>query len=211
MQIECRHVSLRLGDKQVFADLNLTLPAGGKWSLRGPSGSGKSTLLRMILGFVQPDAGSMWIDGQALYRDTVWSLRRRMAYVAQDVQIGTGTVEQVIRDIFGYRANRHLTYRETEVLDHFQRFDLTAAHLRQPVRQLSGGERQRLALIITLLLDRELYLLDEVTSAMDAELRQRVMEYLGSLEDKTMLVVSHDPGWEQHGFRECRINQTQAS
>ncbi len=209
MQIEFRHVSLRLGANQVFSDLDLTVPAGEKWLLRGPSGSGKSTLLRMIPGFVQPDAGSLWIDGQELNRDNVWSLRHRMAYVAQDVQIGTGTVEQLIRDILGYRANRHLTYRETEVLDHFRRFDLTAAHLRQPIRHLSGGERQRLAIIIALLLDRELYLLDEVTSAMDADLRGKVIQYLGSLENKTMLVVSHDPGWEQEGFRVWPINQMQ--
>lgn len=211
MQIDFRQISLRLGGKQVFSDLNLTVPEGDKWLLRGPSGSGKSTLLRMILGFVQPDAGSLWIDGQELNRDTVWSLRRRMAYVSQDVQIGTGTVEKVIREVLGYRANRHLTYREKDVLDHFQRFDLTAAHLRQPVRQLSGGERQRLALIIALLLDRELCLFDEVTSAMDADLRGKVIQYLGSQGDKTILVVSHDPGWEKRGFREWQIKQTQGS
>lgn len=211
MQIEFRNVSLRLGDKPVFTDLNLTLPKGKRRLLRGPSGSGKSTVLRMILGFVRPDAGSLLIDGERLTRDNVWSLRRRMAYVSQDVQIGTGTVEQMIRDILGYRANRHLTYREPDVLDYFQRFDLGAAHLRQPVRQLSGGERQRLALIIALLLDRELYLLDEVTSAVDAKLRERVIQYLGDLEGKTMLVVSHDPGWERHGFRAWHINQAQGS
>jgi len=211
MQIDFQNVSLSLGQKQVFSELNLSIDKGEKWLLQGPSGSGKTCQLRMILGFVQPDAGNVYLDGEVLTCNNVWSLRRRMAYVSQDVQIGTGTVEQVIRDILDYRANRHLTFREKEVLTFFERFDLGEAHLRQSVRQLSGGERQRLALIIALLLDRDLYLLDEVTSAIDADLREAVIQYLGKLDSKTMLVVSHDPGWTAVGFGEWHINQEQGS
>lgn len=197
MQLELKNLSLRLGDKQIFRDFELEVAEGEKLLLRGPSGSGKSTLLRLILGFEQPDAGEVRLDGEALSRENVWALRRRMAYVPQELNIGRGQVEDFMQDLFSYRANRHLTYDEARVLDYFERFDLEPAKLRQDFSDLSGGEKQRVALITALLLERELYLLDEPTSALDKALREKVIEYLAGLEGKTMLVVAHGEGVER--------------
>lgn len=205
MQLELQNLSLRLGGKPIFQDFNLKVAEGDKILIKGPSGTGKSTLLRLILGFVRPDQGEVRIDGEVLGQANVWSLRRRMAFVSQDLNIGSGKVKDFIRDIYGYRANQHLEYDEKQILAQFEQFDLEPDKLYQNIGKLSGGEKQRIALIVALLLDRELYLLDEVTSAIDEALRDKVIEHLAGLEDKTMIVVSHDRGWDAYNFREVRM------
>lgn len=205
MQLQLHHLSLRLGGKPIFQDFNLEVEEGEKILVKGPSGSGKSTLLRLILGFVRPDEGEVRFDGEPLSRENVWSFRQRMAFVSQELNIGSGKVEDFIRDIYGYRANRHLEYEEEKVLAKFETFDLEPDKLRQNIGKLSGGEKQRVALIVALLLDRELYLLDEVTSAIDEALRDKVIEHLAGMEEKTMVVVSHDRGWHTYGFREIEL------
>jgi putative ABC transport system ATP-binding protein len=207
MQLKIHKLSLQLDGKVLFQNFNLEIAEGEKVLLKGPSGSGKSTLLRLILGFVQADTGDIHIDGQLLDQKSVWSLRQRMAFVPQELTIGSGTVKDFIQDVFDYRANRHLKYREEQILDLFKQFELEANQLEQDISQLSGGEKQRLGLIVALLLDRELYLLDEVTSAIDEALREKIIRYLARLEGKTMVIVSHDRDWQEYGFREIDIKK----
>lgn len=205
MEILLDNLSLRLGDKQIFRDFNLQVGDAEKILLKGPSGSGKSTLLRILLGFVRPDQGTVRIDGAVLSRKNVWTLRKRMAFVSQDLNIGSGKAVDFIKDIFSYQANRRLTYDESQVLSFFDRFRLEGDKLHQDISKLSGGEKQRLALIVALLLDRELYLLDEVTSSIDEALRETVIEYLAGMKNKTMIIVSHGYGWESFHFREVAV------
>ena len=108
--------------------------------------------------------------------------------------------------MLSYRANQHIPYEEERILDHFDRFRLERDKLSQQIGALSGGEKQRVALIVSLLLDREVYLLDEVTSSIDEALRATVIEHLQGMEGKTMVVVSHERGWE--GFREVDLKST---
>lgn len=204
--VQLQDIALSLGNKQLFTGFNLRAEPGEKLLVRGPSGSGKTTLLRMILGFVRPDAGRILIDEEEMKEDNVWTLRRRMAYVSQGLQIGSGRVDHFIREILAYRRNRHLSYDEEQVLSYFERFRLERDKLQQSLSALSGGERQRIALIVALLLDRELYLLDEVTSGLDDALREIVIDHLSSLTDKTVIVVSHDQDWQTEAFRSVRLD-----
>ncbi len=202
MQLQINNLSLRFGEKRLFHQFHLEVTKGEKVLIKGPSGSGKSTLFRVILGFQRPDEGEVYIDGELLNSENVWSFRRRLAFVPQELNIGSGKVKDFIRDIFSYRANRHLEYDENKILTQFRLFDLAPDKLNQPIGKLSGGEKQRVALIVALLLDRELYLLDEVTSGIDEALRDKVIAHLASLEGTTMMVVSHDRGWKKYDFRE---------
>lgn len=207
MQLKLQNISLSLSSKAIFQHFNLKIAEGEKLLVRGPSGSGKSSLLRLVLGFLPPDEGSIYIDGNLLGSTNVWALRRRMAFVPQGLNIGSGKVEAFIRDIYGYRANQHLEYDEEAVIARFEQFDLEAEKLYQDIGKLSGGEKQRVALIVALLLDRELYLLDEVTSAIDEALRDKVIAHLAGMKGKTMIVVSHDQGWEKYDFRKIELDK----
>jgi putative ABC transport system ATP-binding protein len=205
MQLELQNITLRLGEKLIFKNFHLKIAAGEKMLITGASGRGKSSLLRMILGFIRPDEGEVVIDGKPLNRQTIWSLRRRMAFVAQEIDLGAGSVKDFFLETYAYRANRHLTYDQEQTLALFQRFDLEPDKLDQAINKLSGGEKQRVAIILALLLNRELYLLDEITSAMNEELSEKVIDYLANLEGKTMIVVSHRKDWKNYGFREIHL------
>jgi putative ABC transport system ATP-binding protein len=206
MQLQLRNISLRLGDKVIFQNFNLDLREGEKLLIKGSSGRGKSSLLRIILGFVHPDEGEVLVDGVPLSRENIWAVRRRMGFVSQELTFSSGKVRDLFRDVYGYRANRHLKMNEAEILARFKLFDLESDKLDQNIEKLSGGEKQRVALILALLLDRELYLLDEVTSAMNEDLGEKVIRHLARLEGKTMIVVSHAGGWEKQGFRELVLD-----
>ncbi len=205
MQLEFKNISLQLGGKQLFKEFNLKVKSGEKILLKGPSGSGKSSLMRLALGFVQPGEGEVRIDGEKLDSQNVWSFRQRIAFVPQNQTIGSGTVKDFICDILEYRANRHLKYTEEQMLTCFKQFDLEANKLHQDISKLSGGEKQRVVLVLALLLDRELYLLDEVTSAIDEALRHKVINHLAGLPEKTMIVISHDHDWEAYDFKKIQL------
>lgn len=185
------HLSVFLNDTPLFEDLALGIRKGEKLTLTGPSGSGKSTLLRCILGFV-PFTGTIRINGISLDARSVWHLRRNIAYVAQEPDLGDGLVEEVFRIPLTYRANRTLSWNPGEVDALFEAFLLSPGLRAKELSTLSGGERQRIALIAALLLRRPILLLDEAGSALDSAAKQRVREYLVSRTDLTILSVSHD-------------------
>jgi putative ABC transport system ATP-binding protein len=97
---------------------------------------------------------------------------------------------------FFYRANRDKL--DSEKLRVFMReLGLEDDILDKNFQELSGGEKQRIGILIALLLNRDIYLLDEVTSALDVNLKKTVADYFLAREDWTLLVISHDLEWER--------------
>ncbi len=203
--IELRNIFLRYNAQYLFRDLSVVLPAGGNLLIRGDSGSGKTTILRLILGLLQPEQGSVVVDGSILDKDNVWMLRGMMAYVSQDMSLGQGRVEAFIKEVFGFRRNRKLCYDRSEATGLLQHFGLGEAMLGSRLEDLSGGELQRVATITALLLKRPIYLLDEITSALDRRMKEKVAEYFMQLEDTTLVVVSHDSVWHQQDFQTLEL------
>ncbi|MFO7997969.1 MAG: ABC transporter ATP-binding protein [Bacteroidales bacterium] len=199
--IQLKHVSLFFGSRPLFRDLSLEVPAGGRLLIRGASGSGKTSLLRLILGFRRPDSGEVILDDTPLNVRTVWEMRRRMAYVSQEVELGRGSVEAFFREAFSFRGNRDLVYEKQDAVTLLEEFGLDASTLGAELETLSGGERQRIAIIMTLLLKRDIYLLDEITSALDQELKTRISAYFSRLKKVTLVVASHDKVWHGQGFQ----------
>ncbi len=191
--LEAKDLDIRFGEQVVLRDFSLSLGPGEKALLTGPSGCGKSTVLRCFLGFVVPDAGSVRVEGVEISADTVWRLRRHVAYVGQEPDLGTGTAAQALERPFHYRANAGLRRNLDRIPELFEQFHLSRDLLHKDVGALSGGEKQRIALVSALLLDRRIFLLDEVTSALDRAGKQTVADYFRRREDATALIVAHDP------------------
>ena len=164
--------------------------------LFGASGAGKTSLINMIAGLLQPDRGSIAIDGENL-DDTADNLhipahRRRIGYVFQDARLFPHLDVRGNLD-YGRRMNR-LTddpaqrKRVSDLLDIGNLLD------RRP-GQLSGGERQRVALGRALLAQPRLLLLDEPLGSLDEERKLEILPYLVRLRDEAnvpMVYVSHD-------------------
>ena len=204
-KIELQDIRIQFRNRTVLDGFHLAVEPGEKVWLQGPSGSGKSTVLRLILGLEKPQAGKVFIDAELLTSRSVWSLRQKLAYVNQEATVGLGNVRAVLKEVLKYRANSHITFREEKVLELFDTFRLANSLLEQEVAQLSGGERQRIALVLALLLEREVMLLDEITSAIDSAAKRQVIDYLAGL-DKTMVIVSHDDHWQNKELRQVHLD-----
>lgn len=185
-------LTLRFGGKTILHRFSLDVAPGQRITLTGRSGSGKTSILRCILGFTVPDEGAVFIDGERLTDVSVWSLRGKLAYVAQEPDLGTATVKEILERPFQYRANRALRKNLDWTPELFERFMLDRGLVNQQVTELSGGEKQRVALISSILLDRRIFLLDEVTSALDSAAKGAVLEYFQPRDDLTVISVSHD-------------------
>jgi putative ABC transport system ATP-binding protein len=193
--IDIDNLTVIIGGKHVLSKFSLRLLPGQKVTLTGPSGCGKSTLLHSLLGFVVPEEGAIRIFGQEFTGSSLWQLRTRMAYVAQEPALGSGKVRDMLERPFFFRNNRHLRKNLHGVPELLGRLRLPDSLLDQEVAALSGGEKQRVALISAMLLDRDILLLDEASSALDQAAKQAVIELLKSREGLTVLSVSHDQEW----------------
>jgi heme exporter protein A len=151
-------VAVFRGERLVFRDLSLTIPAGGAMVLAGPNGSGKSTLLRLLAGLVRPAAGRVLWDGSDALLD-VAAHARRVAYLGHQDAVKPGlTVMENLRfsaAVSGRSVVAALTVVGLEAL----------AEL--PARMLSAGQKRRLALSRLVLSVAPLWLLDEPTLGLD--------------------------------------------
>ena len=191
--IEVENLMVKFNAKRILEEFSLRLAPGEKVVLIGRSGSGKSTILRCLLGFVVPETGIIHIAGERLTRETVWELRTHLAYVAQEPDLGSGRVQEIIKRPFTYGANTHLRENLARIPEFFERFLLPVHLLDKDVATLSGGEKQRVGLITAILLDRRIILLDEVSSALDKANKLAIDEFFRSQKDSTVLSVSHNP------------------
>jgi len=190
--IEIQNITVRFQGKSVWQNFSMQVNPGEKVVLDGRSGIGKSTILRCLMGFVAPETGTLRINGQALTPESIWTLRTLMAYVPQEVDLGSGQLRQWIEAPFAFKVNSHNRKNLDRLPKLFDRFLLPMDLLDSDVSKLSGGEKQRVAIISAILLDRKIILLDEPTSAMDRFAVKAVLDFLRSIPDSTILAISHD-------------------
>lgn len=194
--IEYDNVGISFENRKVLSGFNLTVKKNQKILLRGKSGIGKTTILKMLLGFTKPSEGTIYFRNQVIDSRTCWEARKEIAYVVQDTDLGEGKVKNLLNEIFSYRTNKEKL--DHEKLRSFMReLELENNILEENFQELSGGEKQRIGILIALLLNRDIYLLDEVTSALDAKLKKKVADCFLARKDWTLLVISHDREWER--------------
>lgn len=189
------NISLSFNHTVVIKDLSFQVGAKEKVLLYGKSGIGKTTILRLLLGFERLQEGAIYFNEERLNDKNIWDLRKRVAYVSQDLDIGGGNVLELIKMIFTYKTNVHTPLEENKLYELLTFFRLPKTVLNEGYETLSGGEKQRIALIIALLLKRDIFLLDEVTSALDMELKKKVINLFIRQKDWTVIAIAHDEHW----------------
>lgn len=181
----------------VLRDISFRIDPGQTVALVGPSGAGKSTLLHLVARFLDPDAGTVSLDGTDVRTFRLEALRQQIALVPQEPVLLAGTVGEnvalgrpeapadAIRDaLLAARADAFIQ-RLPQGLD---------TSVGDGADRLSVGERQRLSLARAFLKDAPVLLLDEPTSALDAENENAVMRALSDLRrGRTTLMVTHRP------------------
>lgn len=181
----------------VLQGFDLRIAAGERVALLGESGSGKSTVLALASGVAQPDAGQVILAGQDLGRLSVGrraALRlRHVAHVYQDFRLFPQlTAEENVA--FPLRLRGESGPEALEAARACLRKVGIGHRLEHRPGELSGGERQRVAIARALVAKPDLVLADEPTGALDARLRDEILDVLfGVLPKAAFVLVTHDP------------------
>jgi ATP-binding cassette subfamily B protein len=174
---------------------DLRVAPGETVALVGPSGAGKSTVLRLLLRFYDPQAGVVRLDGVDLRDADPVAVRERLALVAQDASLFSGSALDNVR--FGKDDASEDAARQALRAAQAEGFvDALAGGLEGRIgergKTLSGGQRQRLAIARALVREASVLLLDEATSALDAENERLVQTALeAAMAGRTTLVIAH--------------------
>lgn len=187
-------VSVASHEKTILSDVSFALLPGEKAVLCGKSGSGKSSVLKTLLGLHLIKSGTVYFQEKPLTPASVQAIRSCAAYIGQEPMLAAESVREALLLPFQFKAHRGRRPTETGLIEVLQRLQLPAGILNRQSSRISGGEKQRIALARGLLLGKKLYLLDEVTSALDAESKQAVFDVFSDPQ-LTVLSVAHDPEW----------------
>lgn len=177
------------------ADVSFDIAAGETVAVVGRSGAGKSTVVALLLRFFDPDSGRITIDGIDIREVTLDSLREQIAVVSQDTYLFYGTIADNLRLARPDATQDELVEAARAANIHAFIASLPADYdtmVGERGLTLSGGQRQRIAIARALLKDAPVLVLDEATSAVDAENEQAITEALDRLTTgRTTLVVAH--------------------
>ena len=177
--IEAHGLAKAFGRKQLFKDLDFSLPPAGIVGVIGPNGAGKTTLFRLIMGQETPDAGSFDVG------ETV-----KVAYVDQthhDLLPDKTVYEVVSQGVESFRMGG----RDINARAYLSKFNFTGADQEKKIGVLSGGERNRLHLAMALKEEGNVLLLDEPTNDIDVNTLRALEEGLDDFAG-CAVVVSHD-------------------
>lgn len=203
--LEFRNVSIAVDMKLLFKNLNLKVEKGEKICLSGHSGLGKTSLFNALLGFLPIKSGEI------LYRNTKLNdfrnFRKNIAYLPQNQNIiGLETVKDTIYAPFEFAVNKKYKPNPELIKEYFKALDLELNLMHKPFDSLSGGEKQRIGLIITKCLKKTIMLLDEPSSALDADTTTKAANFILTDPEPTLLSISHDINWQQNFARNIEFS-----
>jgi len=194
--VEFRNVSFEYNkDSPVLKNISFSAPAGSTTALVGSSGSGKSTLISLVMNFIKPLSGTIFIDGRDLQSIRLRDFRAYLGVVMQDNFLFDGTVAENISfsKPDATRAEIEAVSRIAHVEEFVSKFEKGYDTIvGERGVKLSGGQRQRIAIARAILADPKLLILDEATSSLDSESEALIQDGLRKLRrGRTTFVIAH--------------------
>lgn len=172
--------STRSGPVTIFDQVNLDVAQGERVGILGRNGAGKSTMIRLVSGAERPTAGSIERD-----MSVSWPLAFGGAF--QGTLTGMDNLRFICR-IYGRNPEDTIAFVED--------FSELGRYLREPVRTYSAGMRARLAFAISMVVDFDCFLIDEIIAVGDARFHEKCnYELFERRGDRAMIIVSHDPNF----------------
>ncbi|MDD5463238.1 MAG: ABC transporter transmembrane domain-containing protein [Methylococcales bacterium] len=184
-------------DEYTLKDVSLLANPGEITAVCGASGAGKSTIIDLILRFIEPTEGDIFIDTYNLKQVSLMTLRANISIVSQDVIIFSGTVRENLQ--YGRKeideAKMIQAAKEADIHD----FIMGLANgydtqIGEGGVGLSGGQRQRLSIARALYRDVKILVMDEATSALDSVTEAKIFENLkAGVKNRTLILITHRP------------------
>ncbi|MBO8228286.1 ABC transporter ATP-binding protein [Prochlorococcus marinus XMU1414] len=181
-------------DNQVLKNINLEIKRGEVTAFVGASGAGKSTMLALILKFITPNNGDIFIDDKNLKTLNTKDIRKNIALVQQQPFLFSGTIIDVIRMGRNFTKKEVIeSARKANAHNFIQKLpEKYETEITERGSNFSGGQIQRIAIARAILGNPSILLLDEATSALDAESESEVQKGLNrAMKDRTVIVIAH--------------------
>lgn len=194
--IQLDDLNFSYGGRTVLHNISAAFSPGKLYAVLGPNGSGKTTLIRLLSRLLQPDSGSLTLDGKSYACYGRKDFARQLALLPQARPIPAISVQDLVsHGRFPYLGlSRTLGKDDLDAVERAMAAVNVQAFAGRDLRQLSGGERQRVYLALLLAQDTRYVLLDEPTTYLDASAQFSVMENLKcmSQDGKCVIAVLHD-------------------
>ena len=175
-----KYYSTRQGPVTVLDDVSLVIKPGEKVGILGRNGAGKSTMIRLISGAERPSSGRIKRD-----MSVSWPLAFGGAF--QGTLTGLDNLRFICR-VYGTSTEDKIAY--------VQEFSELGRYLREPVKSYSAGMRARLAFAISMVVEFDCFLIDEIVAVGDSRFHEKCrIELFEKRKDRAMIIVSHDPGY----------------
>lgn len=198
-KIELRNVSFTYPNKNTPAlkDISLDIPVNSVVGFVGPSGSGKSTTIDLLLGLIEAQKGSFFVDGKLINTSNNKEWQKNIGFVPQSIFLTEGTIAENIA--FGLTANE-IDYGKinnavnlASISDFISTLpDGLETKVGERGVQLSGGQRQRIGIARALYNDASVLIFDEATSALDGLTEKMIMESIDKISgNKTIIMIAH--------------------
>lgn len=189
-----KNLNFSYEDKQIIDNLTVEFDLAKNYAIIGESGSGKSTLLNLIGGRLDNYQGSITLDGKEINQETYDELYDNVLYIDQNPHIFDGTIRENLEmsqsysdeelwDVLAKVHLKELISNTNDGLDYY---------IGESGKLLSGGQKQRLSIARSLLRDKKVLLLDEVTSSLDHDTAVSIESLLLSEEDTSVIMITHN-------------------
>ncbi|MBO5874902.1 MAG: ABC transporter ATP-binding protein [Alistipes sp.] len=201
-EIQIDNISFQFadGEQEVINSLSLSVRKGERVGIRGRSGAGKTTLFNLMLGFLRPTGGAIYIDGKPLYPENRRQWLNIVGYVSQNIFLTDGTLlENIALGIAPEDIDHERLERAIEMADLREFIDSLPQGVDTPVgecgNRLSGGQRQRIGIARALYKEAEVLFFDEATSSLDNNTEQNINKAIEQLskhnKELTIIVIAH--------------------
>ena len=181
-------------DNEVLKDINLEISKGQVIAFVGSSGAGKSTMMALILKFITPSAGNIYIDDKEIKSISSTDIRKNVALVQQQPFLFSGRIIEVIK--MGRDFSEEDVVKAAKIANAHKFIQKLPnkyeTKIKERATNLSGGQIQRIAIARAILGNPSILLLDEATSALDAESEAEVQKGLNqAMNNRTVIVIAH--------------------
>lgn len=204
--IRFENVTVKENNQTIIDAVTFEINEKEKVVFFGESGSGKTTILTTIVGGHIPAGGTVYFKGEPVGRRNILKLRRSVSHIGQEPLLGAEKVLDAVLLPFTYKANRNHKPDHAKILQTIDKLHLDPKILRADTSVISSGEKQRVAIARELLQQKTIFVLDEVTSALDLESKMAVLNLFRDT-DYTVISASHDPQWLKLCTRFFRVDK----
>ena len=183
-------------NKKLFNEFNFTINKNEKIAIVGKSGSGKTTLLNLIIGFLKPLSGKIYLNNKILSSKDIFDWQQIIAYMPQKTCLTDDTILNNIRLDSKIKIDQKKLFKCLKESELIKDIKSNKIFLNRKVGEdgvnLSEGQRQRLSLARALYHDRQILILDEATSSLDKINERNILKTLSKLKNKTIIMVSNN-------------------